>query len=154
VLDWLLPPRIANDYRGHKVALWLFGAVILLKLAISVGSMFNGYQAASSADGIPLETYPRAAVQTVVSLFALLGLLHLVICLVCVVVLIRYRALVPFMFALLIFEYVARRLILLLMPIDGTNAAPGLAINLAILGVMVVGLVLSLRARSAVAAPR
>lgn len=152
--DLLLPPRVDNTYRGQKIALWLFGAVVLLKLAISVGSMFNGYQAASSADGIPLETYTPAAAQTVVSLFALLGLLHLVICVVCIVVLVRYRALVPCMFVLLIAEYAGRKLILWILPIAGRTTSPGLAINLAILGVMVVGLVLSLRSRPSAAAPR
>jgi hypothetical protein len=149
MIDLFLPPRVDNAYRGHRLALWLFGAVIVLKLAISAGSMFNGYEAASSSDGIPLDTYSPAAAQAVVSLFALLGLLHLVICVVCIVVLVRYRALVPLMFALLIAEYAGRKLVLWILPIAGRTMAPGLAINLAILGVMVVGLVLSLRPRSA-----
>jgi len=146
MIDLLLPPRVDNTYRGYRLALWLFGAVILLKLGISAASMFNGYQAANSADGIPLETYPAAAAEAVVSLFALLGVLHLVISVWCIVVLVRYRALVPFMFALLIAEYAARKVVLWILPIAGRTATPGLAINLVILGVMVVGLVLSLKA--------
>ena len=153
MLDALLPSRIDNTYRGHKLALWLFAATILFKLAISVASMFNGYQAASSADGIPLDTYAPEAARTVVSLFALLGLLHLVVCVLCIVVLVRYRALVPFMFVLLIAEYAARKLILWILPIAGRTMSPGLVVNLVILAAMIVGLVLSLRPRSTMPAP-
>jgi hypothetical protein len=152
MLDTFLPARIDNTYRGHRLALWLFGAVVLLKLAIALGSIFNGYEAASSADGIPLASYPADAARAVVTLFALLGLLHLVIGGVCAVVLIRYRALIPFAFAVLIAEYLGRRLILFLLPIEHTSAAPGLVINLVVLAAMVAGLALSLRVRSGVQA--
>jgi hypothetical protein len=153
MLDTFLPARIDNTYRGHRLALWLFGVVVLLKLALAVASIFNGYEAASSGDGIPLASYPPDAARAIVTLFALLGLLHLVIAVVCALVLIRYRALVPFALAVLIAEYLGRRLILLALPIERTAAAPGLAINLVVLAVMVIGLVLSLRVRSSVQAP-
>jgi len=154
MLDSFLPARIDNSYRGHRFALWLFGAVVLVKLAIALASIFNGYEAASSADGIPLASYPPAAARAVVTLFALLGLLHLVICVVCALVLIRYRALIPFTFAILIAEYIGRRLILFVLPVEQTGAGSrGLVINLVILAAMVLGLVLSLRARPGLAAP-
>lgn len=143
----LLPQRLDNNYTGHKVALWFFALVVLIKAAIGIGSIFNGYQAASTADGIPLGTYPPAAAQAVVSLFALLGLLHVMICVICAVVLVRYRTMVPFMFALLILEFLSRKLILLVMPITRSDAAPGTIVNLVLLGVMVIGLVLSLRSQ-------
>jgi hypothetical protein len=50
---------------------------VLMKGAISLGSIFNGYDAASSADGIPLATFTPTAAETVVTLFALLGLSQL-----------------------------------------------------------------------------
>ncbi len=71
--DRLLPQRVDNTYRGYKLALWLFGTVVLMKLAMSLNSIFNGYVVASSADGIPLHTFPSAAAQTVVALFAIWG---------------------------------------------------------------------------------
>ena len=87
VFTRLLPERLDNMYRGHKVALWLFGLIVLMRVAMSVNSILNGRYVASSADGIPLETYTAAAAQTAVSLFALLGFSNLMICLVCVLVL-------------------------------------------------------------------
>jgi hypothetical protein len=154
MLDQLLPQRFDNAYRGHKLALWLFGLLVLVKVAISLGSIFNGYEAASSADGIPLETFTPAGVQAVVTLFALLGLVHLMLLLLCVLALVRYRAMIPLMFAVLLLEYLARRLILLLMPIASTGKPPGLFINLALLAVMIGGLLLSLWNRESRAAAK
>src|SRR5215831_10348506 len=140
MLDRIFPAQFDNAYRGHRLALWLFGLLVVVRLGIALGSIFNGYQAASSADGIPLDTFPPAASQAVVTLFALLGLVHLVLLLVCIVALVRYRTMIP----LLLLEYACRRLILLLMPTAGTGSPPGLFVNLALLAVMIGGLVLSL----------
>ena len=144
MLDRIFPQRFDNDYRGHRLALWLFGLLVVVRVGIGLASIFNGYQAASSADGIPLDTFPPAASQAVVTLFALLGLVHLVLLLVCIVALVRYRTMIPLMFALLLLEYLCRRLVIALMPIAGTAAPPGLWVNLTLLAVMIGGLALSL----------
>jgi hypothetical protein len=145
MLDRLLPRRIDNDYRGYRLALWLFAFVVFVQAGQGLTSIFSGYYAASSPDAIPLDTYPPAAAQTVVSLFALLGLLHLVICLLCVLVLIRYRTMIPLMFALLVLEYVSRRLILQFLPIARSGTPPGSVVNLVLLAAMIAGLALSMR---------
>jgi hypothetical protein len=144
MFNQLLPRTIDNTYRGHKLALWLFGLLVFMKVAMSLSSMFNGYSVLTSADGIPLDTYPSAAARTIVSLFALYGLSNLVLCVLCILVLVRYRSMIPFMFALLLLEHLSRKLILQLMPIVRTGTPPGSAINLALLALMSVGLALSL----------
>jgi hypothetical protein len=146
--DRLLPQRVDNTYRGHKLALWLFGAVVLMKLAMSLNSIFNGYMVASSADGISLDTFPAAAAQTVVSLFAIWGLAHFMICLLCILVLVRYRSMIPLMFAFLLLEHLSRKLLLQFIPIVRTGTPPGFYVNLALLTLMIVGLALSLRSQS------
>ena len=143
----LRPQRVDNAYRGTKLALWFFALVVLMKLGISLGSIFNGYAAANSADGIPLDTFTPAGAQTVVSLFALLGLSNLIICVLCALVLARYRALIPLMFALLLFQQLSRQLILQFLPIPRTGTPPGAGINLVLLVVMIVGLALSFRSK-------
>ena len=140
----LLPQRIDNTYRGHKLALWLFGLLVLVKTAMSVNSIFLGHKVASSADGIPLDTFSPATAQTVLALFAIWGLAHVMICLLCVLVLFRYRALVPFMFLFLLLEFLGRKLVLQFIPIARTGTPPGSFVNLALLAVMIVGLALSL----------
>lgn len=143
MLNRLLPAEAGNAYGGLKIALWIFGAVILVKCAISFGVIFNGHSTAVTADGIPLGLYSPGAAAAVLNLFALLGLAQLVIWLIGAVVLIRYRALVPLMFAAFIFEYLCRRGISYMTPMQ-TTASPGADINLAILAVMLLGLALSL----------
>ena len=148
MLKRILPRQIDNDFRGHWLALWLFGAVVLVKLGISMGTMFNGHEAASSADGIPLDTFTPAGAQTVISLFAIWGLAQFVICLLCILALVRYRAMIPLLFALLLLEYLGKRVILVFLPVAKTGTPPGSVINLVLLGVMIIGLALSLQARA------
>jgi hypothetical protein len=132
-------------YRGYKLALWCFALVVLMKAGISLNSIFNGYLVASSADGIPLDSYTPAGAQTVISLFAIWGLSQLMICLLCVLVLVRYRAMIPLMFALLLLEHLSRKLILHFLPIAKSGRPPGSIVNLVLLSLMIVGLALSLR---------
>jgi len=145
MLNQLLPRHVDNTYHGYKLALWIFAVLVFMKVSMSLNSIFNGRMVASSADGIPLDTFTPDGAQAVVSLFAAWGLAQLIICLLCIVVLARYRSLVPFMFALVLLEHLSRRLIFLVMPIVRTGTPPGFFVNLALLTLMVAGLALSLR---------
>ncbi|MDQ3804593.1 MAG: hypothetical protein M3416_12260 [Acidobacteriota bacterium] len=147
MFDRLLPRHADNTYHGHKLALWLFAILVLMKSAISLNSIFNGYSVATSADGIPLDTYTPAGAQAVVSAFAAWGLAQFTICLLCILVLARYRAMIPFMFVLLLLEHLCRRLIFWVMPIVRTGTPPGFYVNLLLTALMVVGVALSLRSR-------
>jgi len=144
MLNPLLPERADNLHRGHRLALWLFGLLLLMKTGISLSIIFNGRTAATSADGIPIDSYTPAGAQTVLSLFALVGLYNLILCIVGIVVLVRYRSLVPLMFGLFLLQQLGRSLILQLLPIVRTGTPPGSAMNLVMLALMVVGLALSL----------
>jgi hypothetical protein len=141
----ILPPQFDNNYRGSKIALWFFALLLLMKIAMSLNSIFNGYSVATSADGIPLDAFTPAGAQTVVTLFATLGLSNFMICLLGLVVLVQYRSMIPFMFALLLLEHLGRKLILHFLPIARTGTPPGFYVNLVVVALMVVGLALSLR---------
>lgn len=143
----LLPRLCDNTYHGSKLALWLFALLVLIKVAMSLNSVFNGYSVASVADGFPLDTFTPAGAQAVVSMFAAWGMAHLIISLMCIVVLVRYRALIPFMFVLLLLEQLGRRVVFLVMPVVGKANSAGFYINLLIIALLIVGLVLSLRSR-------
>lgn len=151
IFQRLLPERADNAYTGHKSALWLFGLVIALKAAMGLNAIFNTYMVATRADGIPLATFPSAAVQTVLALFAIWGLGHFVLCLVGLLVLVRYRSLVPFMFLIFLLEQLARKLILLFIPIVRTGTPGGFYVNLGLLAVMAVGLGLAIWRRQSAA---
>ena len=143
----LLPQPIDNTYRGYKVALWLFGFVVGVKITQSVLIIFNGYSTARDADGIPLDTYTPAAAQTMVALFAQGSLWRLTLCLLCVLVLVRYRSAIPLMFVLLLLNYLASQLIFQFVPLVRTGTPPGPIVNLIMFALMIIGLVLSLRSR-------
>ncbi|MGZ7079336.1 MAG: hypothetical protein ACXVJT_08000 [Thermoanaerobaculia bacterium] len=144
MLNRFLPRQVDNTYHGYKVALWLFAMLVLMRLVIGFNSIFNGRDVATSADGIPLDRFGPAGAQAVVSLFALLGCSLLMMGLLCILVLVRYRALVPFMFALLLLDNLGRRMILQFLPIATTGAPPGNIVTLILLALMIAGLVLSL----------
>jgi hypothetical protein len=144
MLDRILPRSVDNTYHGNKLALWLFGLFVLMQLAIGVNSIVNGHAVLMTADGIPLDTYPAGAVQTIVALWALLGLSRVVTSVLCIVVLIRYRSMIPFLFALLLLSHLGGRLIAQFIPLARTGAPPASAINLTFLTMLILGLVLSL----------
>lgn len=145
MFDRFLPRHIDNTFHGYKLALWLFAVVVLVKSVIGLNSIFDGHSVATSADGIPLDTFTPAGARAVVSAFAAWGLAQLTICLLCLLVLARYRAMIPFMFALLLVEHLCRRLLFWVMPIATTGTPPGFYLNLILLALMAVGLSLSLR---------
>jgi len=144
MFELLLPQSFDNNYRGQKLALWLFGLFALLKSVIGVNSIINGRVVMTGADGIPLDTYPAAAAQSFVALWALLGLAHIIIGLLCVFALIRYRSMVPFLFTLLVLQHLGGRVILEYIPLVRVGAPPAFAVNLIQLSLLILGLALSL----------
>ena len=147
MFDKLFPQPIDNTYRGYKVALWLFGLVVGVMITQSLVVIFNAHSTVVNADGIPLDTYTPAAAQTVVALFLLRALSRLIISLLCVLVLVRYRSAIPFMFALLLLNYLAGQLIFQFVPVVRTGTPPGPIVNLIMFALMIIGLALSLRSR-------
>jgi hypothetical protein len=149
VLDKLLPRPIDNRYSGSKIALWLFGLIVFVHIVQSVLVIVNGYSTAQSADGIPLETYPAAAAQTILAIFTVASLRRLIISLMCAVVLLRYRSAVPLMFVMLGLNYLGGQVIFQFVPIVRVGTPPGVVVNLIMFGLTVVGLALSLWRRDA-----
>jgi hypothetical protein len=144
ILSRLFPARIDNAHQGSRIALWILGLLVAVRTMQSVMILVNGYSIAQSADGIPLETYPAAAAQTIVALFTLSAINRLVISLICVVVLVRYRRAVPLMFLLLLVTYAAGQLVGRIVPIVRVGQPPAAIMNLTLLGLTIIGLVLSL----------
>lgn len=148
MLGQLLPPRIDNTYRGRKLGLWLLGIVVTVRILQSLVVIFNGHYVVQSADGVPIETFAPAAAQTVVALFELSALSRLFIFLLCVLTLVRYRSVIPFMFAFLIVYYLAGQLLLQFVPIVRVGTPRGPLVNLVLFFLLVIGLPLSLWKRA------
>jgi len=145
MLERLLPRQVDNRFDGQRAALWLLGLLIALKLVMSVRSIFDTASVAAGADGIPLDSFGPAAAREVLLLFALMALGHLVLELIALTILIRYRALVPFIYLVLLGEQLTRRFI------AQSYAAPGARmtdvawyVNYGLLTLLMLGFVLSL----------
>jgi hypothetical protein len=150
MLESLLPQRIDNNYRGRKLALWIFALVVLMRALQSVMIIFNGYYTARNADGIPLELYPHDAAQTILAIFAVSSLWRLIICLICAVVLVRYRSAIPAMFIVLGLTYLGGQLLNQFIPLVRVGRPPGVIVNLILFGLIVIGFALSLWPRKIV----
>jgi hypothetical protein len=148
MFERFLPRRLDNEYGGRGLALWLFGLVVSMKSVQSLSIMLAGNRTATGADGIPLDTFPPAAAQTVVAVFAQQSLWRLTFCLVCLIALLRYRSAVPLMFGLFVVNYLAGQLLFLVVPLPHVGSPPGPVVNLVLFSLMVVGLVLSVRRSS------
>jgi hypothetical protein len=149
MLNRIFPLQFDNNYRGHKLALWIFVLLVLIKLGISLSAIFDGYNMARSADGIPIDTFTSEAADAVVSVTALLGLSHFLLAAICALALIRYRAMIPFMYVLFLVEYLAKKWILLAKPIVRTGTSPSTYVNVVLIALLVAGLFLSLWRSSA-----
>lgn len=148
ILAQILPRQVDNRFDGHLASLWLFGFFIALKLAMGVNSILNTASVAAGADGIALATFSPAAVREILALFALTSLGQMTLALIALTALIRYRALVPFMYLVLLIEALARRLIVQSYDLTRTaTASAGFYINIGIIVLLAAGLVLSLTAR-------
>jgi hypothetical protein len=147
VINRILPSCIDNRYRGHALALWLVIPIALQKLAVSLTHLFKADGGAQSISTIPLDTYPSSATQNIVGLFARMGLEQLMLASLFVLVLLRYRAMIPLMYVLIVAHYVASRGIAQMKPlvVAGTSGAKTPMLVIAILSV--IGLVMSVIGR-------
>ena len=145
VLARLLPRQVDNGYRGHRLAVWLLIPLVLARLAMGANGVINTRFVASGPDAIPLSTYDPAGAQAVIALFALLSFSNLLLALQGGVVLVRYRALVPLFYLLLLVQALGVKAVLVLRPM-APAATPGFGVSftLVLLAATVVGFVLSL----------
>ena len=143
MLGLLFPRVIDNRFRGQWLGFWLLAPVLLLKLAIALASILTPRNA-NKADAIDLSTFSEAALREETTTTAALGLLHLSIGLFCVLAMLRYRAMVPLIYVWLLAEFLGRRVVLTVYPIDRTpGPASGSIVNLVLLAMMALGLALS-----------
>lgn len=149
MLTRLFPKQFDNNYRGHALGLWLFALVMAMKATQAVTSIVDTRHVLATADGIPLDRFDESGAAIVIGLFAVVSFYLLLLPLQSIVVLIRYRAMVPFMYLLFLILQAGVRVLLQVRPIVIGGSHPfGYYVNLGILAVTIIGFVLSLRNRS------
>ena len=146
MLNRIFPKSADNSaYRGSVLAVWLLVPIALIRLLQGANSVWHPAMVAAGADGIPLDSYGHAAGEMIVLLFALLGLYLILMGLIAVIVLIRYRALIPFAYLLFLASLLGTRAINAIYPTGRAEGTPiGFYINMGLLAAMAAGFVLSL----------
>ena len=139
----VLPGTIDNSYSGHKLGIWLMALIIVMKLGMGFPSMFIGSVTAQNAHKLNLDAFAPEASQILVLLLARSGLSTVVLALFCLLVLIRYRAMIPVTYVLILVEHAGRAFLLLKeSAITGTSSAS--IVSYALLFFTVVGLAAAL----------
>ena len=152
MLTRLFPKQIDNDYRGHVLAIWLLVPLAFMKLlqGANVAGLFGtskSGQVLEGVDKVPLGTFPAEAASHLVFLFAAWGLGVFILGLLATVVLLRYRAMIPLTYLLLLIEQLGRKALSTIhLDRPFVSLAPSAAnlINWGFLLVIVIGLLLSL----------
>ncbi len=151
MLNRIFPKQIDNTYRGHRLAIWLFALVVVMELSMGTNSIVNTRMVAMSADGIPIDQYGAGGADAVIALFAIAGLFRVLLALQGVLVLIRYRAMIPLMYLVLLILHLGSKTLLLVHPVAKSGVATaqlGSAFVLALLAMLLVGFVLSILNKS------
>jgi fumarate reductase subunit D len=148
----LFPSRIDNTYRGRRLAFWVLGAAVTMKIAQSLAILIGGASIVQAAHGVPLDTYSAPFAQMVVALFARAAYSRLLLALLCVLALIRYRSAIPFAFTLLALEFVGTQIAFYPVPDLRTETPVVHVVNLVLFALMAVGIALAMWRRRDVAA--
>ena len=152
MLERIFPKAFDNAYRGHWLGIALFAPIVFVKAAQGVVSMLTPESTMAGADGIPLDRFNPIAADTAIKMFALLGMYLLVVPVISAVALVRYRAMIPFLFLMLLAVQLGARTLNYLHPIVRVAASGGqpigLYVNLGILALTVVGFIFSVMGSS------
>lgn len=155
MLTQLFPKHIDNDYRGPVLAIWLLVPLTLIKFlqGANVAGLLgtgNSRQVLEGVDNVPVGTFPAEAASQLVFLFAAWGLGVFVLGLLGMVVLLRYRAMIPLMYLLLLIEQVGRQTLATIhldRPFVSLAASPANLINWGFLVALAIGFLVSLFGR-------
>ena len=141
MLERFLPKQIDNQYKGHRLAMFVFFGLTFISLGRSLIHIFYFDGGANSIAGLDLSLGEA----NIIFAFSLWGSSQLILAFVQLLVCVRYRTLIPFMYGLLFVETLLRMLVGVLKEpiIDGIP--PGGFANYVMIPLTLVMLALSLR---------
>jgi hypothetical protein len=147
----IFPRQFDNDFRGYAIAIWILIPVVIMKMLQSLNAMdLNPWirlrTIQETADRLPLDKFEPAAVDIMLLKAMTWGLGHFLLTSLGAIALIRYRAMIPLVYLLLIADQAGRKLIVWLNPVARTGETTlMLEIGLnATLAAMVVGFLFAL----------
>jgi hypothetical protein len=136
----LLPRQAGGDWHGPRWAAWVLLLTGLVGLGRSLAHLLLPDSGAGSVAGVDLAAASQLGASGMVFFLAQWGGAQLVEAILQLVVALRYRALVPLMYLLLLLEVGLRMLVGHLKPLAFTHVPPGELGNWFFLAVAVIGL--------------
>ncbi|MFQ5745471.1 MAG: hypothetical protein ACE5HV_18105 [Acidobacteriota bacterium] len=118
MFDWStgLPDK-RNEYAGSELSLY---ALVLLGCMFSFRGSVHYFAPDGGSGiiaGIPLETYPAGAVQTIINGFGVYGIGHLMEAVIVWLVVFRYRSLIPITYAFIVCSQILGVVLISLKPL-------------------------------------
>jgi hypothetical protein len=126
LLKKLLPEKAENAYKGYKVAEITF---LIITIVTVIRSLIHFLAPDGGAESIATIDLNVEGGSIIVGIFALWGVSQLLIGIVYLIVYFRYKSLIPFMYLLIIIEYIMRILVGIMKPIETVGIAPGAVAN-------------------------
>jgi hypothetical protein len=136
----LLPARADNSIRGMKLPVYVFTLIAVVSTIRSCIHVLAPDGGAGSIAGMDLS----AGGPGIIFAFGLWGSAQLIYAVIQLAVAFRYRALVPFMYVLLIIETLLRELVGRIKPVTFAHRPPGAIGDYVVIPLAAVMLVLSL----------
>ncbi|WP_164118586.1 hypothetical protein [Sphingorhabdus sp. Alg239-R122] len=151
IMSRLFPAQFDNAFPGNPIALWVFYLFTVVTLWRSQHHTFAADGGAQSIATIPLDSYSDGAAATIIAIFAQWGLVQLLLGLLMLLAAVRYKSMIPFLWLIVLMEWVGRGLIGQFKPVETIGTAPGQIGNLVFPIITLVMLILSLIPRKDVA---
>lgn len=104
IMEKILPEEINNDYKGYKIAVYVFIFYSILSLVRSCIHIFSSDGGAGSIAKIDLSE----GGENTIFIFALWGSSQLIVAIIQFLVAFKYKTLLPVMYLLLFLEYILR----------------------------------------------
>ncbi len=147
ISDIVFPKTADNNYKGSKIALWVFAILALVSTVRSLIHLFAPDGGAGSIAGMDLSK----GAENIIFTFGLWGLSQLIYAFIQLMVVFRYRTLIPLFYLILFVETIGRILVgTMKPPILLHGAPPGGIGNCIILPVVVIMFVLSIKIKNGV----
>lgn len=107
MIERIFPRQIDNAYRGPKAAVWLLALYLLVKTfacinQIGLNPALAGAFVLQNIEGVPLESFSASAKAAALALFASWGVAGLAPTLLGLIALMRYRAITPLFYLVML----------------------------------------------------
>lgn len=148
MLSRIFPKQIDNNYRGYQIALWLLVLFLLVRTFASITQMglnplWTNAEVLQGVERVPLDTFDAKAVNAAVVLFGWWGATNLMLNFLGFGAVIRYRAMIPLVYLLILGSHFGQVALAETAPITGMLGA-GAPRPLVGIAVLLVGFALSL----------